>query len=69
MIEIRVDVDEEKHAQASQQERSEFLTSLFETGSRLTADYGARIDFSDPFHWVIKVPVQHENAVRGLLQQ
>ena len=67
MIEIRVDVDEEKHKAASEQERQAFILLWFDVGSQLTADYGATIDFSDPFHWVIKVPAQYEQTARKLL--
>jgi hypothetical protein len=67
IIEFRFDVNEERHKRATQEERQEYLTRLFELSSIATTDYGADVDWSDSFHWIIRVPEQHEESVRQLL--
>jgi hypothetical protein len=66
-VRIQIDIDPEKQMAATQQERQDFLTALFCAASKATADYGAKVDFSDPRHWVIDVPDNLEPQVRKLL--
>lgn len=67
MIEIRIDVDEQKAKVAPQMERDDFLTQMFCAMSAAIADYDASVDISDPLHWVIQVPERNESKVRRLL--
>lgn len=66
-MEIRIDIDAEKQKAATQQERDDFLAALFCAASTATADYGARVDFSDAHHWVISFPDEYEPLVSALL--
>lgn len=52
-MEIRIDIDEKLLHAASPQERQEFQTALFCAASEATSRLGAKVDFSDPLHWVI----------------
>jgi hypothetical protein len=66
-MEIKVDIDERLLHAASLNERQEFQTALFLAASRATTDFGAKVNFSDPLHWVIDVPDAHVAAVNKLL--
>lgn len=65
-MEIRIDIDAEKQKAATQQERQDFLTALFFTASKASADYGAQVDFSDSHHWIITFQDEYEPQVSAL---
>jgi hypothetical protein len=67
MIEIKIDIDEVKLREASRQELDDFMTARFELGSIATSWYGAEIIWDDPLHWIVRVPEQHAEDVRKLL--
>lgn len=66
MIEFRFDIDERKHENATADERMEYMTRLFQISSIATTDYGAVINWSNPFHWIIRVPEDNAEKVRQL---
>lgn len=51
----QIDIDREQWELLTAEQRSEFQTALFSVISRLTADFGATVNFDDPFHWRIEI--------------
>lgn len=56
-----IEINREQWDRLTPEQRSEFQSALFITMSKLTADFGAAVNYNDPFHWLIEIP-DAENA-------